>query len=170
MPQALPERVWPLRLTRRGEWLQGSLDGPDLPRVVEAAECVMSDVGVRLGFQHMAGEDTVQGQIRVSLVLRCQRCLEPMQWQSDIDVIARFVPSGRDDDGSELESVPLDDDGSISLREFVEDEILLAMPQFPLHDENECPVRPEPVTHADTPKRPNPFAVLAKTKAADPID
>ena len=49
----------------------------------------------------------------------------------------------------------------------MEDEVLLALPSFPVHTQGECELKqPEPapeITESDE-KRPNPFDVLAKLK------
>lgn len=167
MPHGLPERIWPLALSRHGERLDGALAGRDLPRLRSAVSDFAGDVGVSLSFQGEGRECTVRGAVSASLLLCCQRCLGPMQWQAQIDVATRFVSAGALDNDSELESVHLDEDGSTSLRELIEDEVLLAMPQYPLHDEQDCPVRVQDVAPSEAEQRPNPFAVLADWKASD---
>ncbi len=111
----------------------------------------------------------MRGSVQASLELCCQRCLEPMYWQATIEVATRFSVAGVEgvETASELESIPLDDDGGTSLRDMVEDEVLLAMPQFARHDEQDCPVHLEREAPSEPASRENPFAVLAKLKASD---
>lgn len=169
MPYALPERIWPLRLARSCERLDGALAGDVLPRLRDAVSDIDGAVGVSLCFQKEGGIRTVRGKLQVALVLCCQRCLQPMNWRADVDVATRFelAHNGSAKNESDLESIRLDDDESTSLRELVEDEILLAMPQIARHDEQDCSSLPQPEAPLDEAPRKNPFAVLAGLKASD---
>lgn len=103
------------------------------------------------------------------VALTCQRCLQAVQEQVEVDRWIRFVDT-------EAEAAALDadsDDDVLALprhldaRELIEDELLLALPLVPRHE-----VCPEPLAHADgepesdeqEDERPNPFAKLAALK------
>lgn len=68
----------------------------------------------------------------------------------------------------ELDPLMLADDGLLNIRELVEDELLLAIPDAPKHGEEACALvmddyMDDPVTeHART--EPNPFDILAVLK------
>lgn len=109
----------------------------------------------------------VQAQVRPT----CQRCLQPVSIELDIDRPFRFV---RDEaQAAELDAESEDDVLVLSRRfdvqEWVEDELLLALPIVPLHDV--CP-QPLPVSDAaaaeEPAERPNPFAVLQALKGKTP--
>ncbi|MCE4557925.1 YceD family protein [Roseateles cellulosilyticus] len=103
------------------------------------------------------------------VALTCQRCLQPVEEQVDIDRWIRFVDT-------EVEAAALDadsDDDVLALprhldaRELIEDELLLTLPLVPRHD-----VCPEPLLATQDPagvdeeegERPNPFAKLSALK------
>lgn len=111
----------------------------------------------------------LQVRAQAQVWLTCQRCLRPVDEHLDIDRWIRFVDT-------EAEAAELDadsDDDVLALprhldaRELIEDELLLALPLVPRHEE--CP---EPLAHADDEpaaneeeaERPNPFAALAALK------
>ena len=108
--------------------------------------------------------------------LECQRCMGSMA----VTLLSRFSLGLVTSDEqarqlpNELEPY-LTDDFSADLWSMAEDELLLVLPPFPLHDRNECPAREdleayEPGGSAVPPVRKsgeNPFGVLAdlrKTK------
>ena len=67
----------------------------------------------------------------------------------------------------QLEPAEVDEHGMLELWEVLEDEALLALPSFPVHEQGECELRqpePAPETTDSDEKRPNPFDVLAQLK------
>ncbi|AGX88645.1 YceD family protein [Candidatus Symbiobacter mobilis] len=117
-------------------------------------------------------------QVAVCLPLPCQRCLTPVDTLIEIDRHFRFVhdeaTAEREDPDCEEDilvlSVPFD------LSELVEDEVLLALPLSPRHEDCTLRTMPDmPNTKAapgddeephDNPHEepPNPFGVLARWK------
>ncbi|MBA4344769.1 MAG: hypothetical protein C0423_21720 [Methylibium sp.] len=105
-----------------------------------------------------------QAQVRLS----CQRCLQPVQEDLSIDRWIRFV---RDEEmAAELDAEGDDDvlalSGRLDLQQLVEDELLLALPLVPRHEQ--CP-QPLPLAVgeediAEEVEKPNPFAALAALK------
>ena len=95
--------------------------------------------------------------------------MEPAQTSLEIDQWYRFVASediamAEDDDAEEdlLVMTP-----QFDLLGLLEDELLMALPLVPMHDE--CPVKPvfsagAEDMPADIDNKPNPFAALAKLK------
>ena len=106
-----------------------------------------------------------------ALALQCQRCLQAVAVEIQIDRNFMFVPgeaaaaqldAETDDDVLELPR-------ALDLRELVEDEILLAMPLVPRHDVCPEPLS-APVDEADADEAPHPFAALAALKKSDPAN
>lgn len=89
-----------------------------------------------------SGEDQMWLRVRARASIRqvCQRCLEPVAVELDVDRWFRFVPDEdtamAQDDASEEDLLVLT--RSLDLKELVEDELLLELPQFPRHER--CPV------------------------------
>ncbi|MBB5204460.1 uncharacterized protein HNQ51_001774 [Inhella inkyongensis] len=101
--------------------------------------------------------------------LCCQRCLQAFEQQIRFERAFRFVR----DEATALELDPEAEEDllvlsrSFDARELVEDELLLALPIVPMHDDCEPPPipqgEPEPEQQAEV--KPNPFAVLAALRA-----
>lgn len=117
---------------------------------------------------HVQPEVWLHLQAEATLALTCQRCLAPADVLVQVDRAFRFVAdeaqAAAQDDEAEEDLLVLS--SSFDLPALVEDELLMAIPLVPSHDE--CP-EPLPVPVDDLPgeaesARPNPFAVLAQLK------
>ena len=108
-------------------------------------------------------------QADTTVPLACQRCMGGVETALQVDQWYRFVAT---EDIAMAEDDASDEDLLVMVPQFdllalLEDELLMALPLVPMHDE--CPVAPAfsagaidlPVTAAD---KPNPFAALAKLK------
>ena len=149
-----------------GEWPLAALS-----RLVEAVDGSANLEGVvvyDVAF-HRDGEGhlCLQGRVRATLALPCQRCLEPIPVKlgglfhlagvANLDE-ARKLPDS-------LEAVLLTE-GTFSLPQLLEDELLLAMPYAPRHT-GDCGVsQPLPADDplAVVPVKANPFALLERLK------
>ena len=106
----------------------------------------------------------------VSLPLTCQRCLGPVEITVEVKQSFRFVGTEEaaeaQDEESEEDVLALSQDFNLS--DLIEDEVLMALPVVPRHEE--CPVALKLEVEdagfeaASTEKR-NPFAVLAKLQS-----
>jgi len=110
---------------------------------------------------------TVEAQVHQT----CQRCLQPAAIDLRVDRPFRFVHD--EAQAAELDADSDDDVLVLSrrfdLQEWVEDELLLALPIVPLHEACPAPL-PLPVEEEDeaAPAQPNPFAVLQALKGKKP--
>ena len=97
-------------------------------------------------------------EVSGSLPLACQRCLEAIPFNLDVDTLLELLP-----EGAEMSQDELEDDtrdflpvaGKLDVAELVEDEILLVLPVAPRHERCGLPGT------ADAGERINPFAQLA---------
>lgn len=105
--------------------------------------------------------------VETRLPLTCQRCLGPVDITVEVAQSFRFVGSEEaaeeQDEDSEEDVLALSQD--FSLAELIEDEVLMALPVVPRHEE--CPVAiklevVDPGFEAASAEKRNPFAVLAK--------
>lgn len=150
-----------------GASLAMRLNPRELPRLAELLAPLAEEPGhfldVRLEFR--AGpESTALARIEVRgvLPLICQRCAGAVSEPVDVDVLLSLVP---DDDATgdladPFDSILLDDDGALRLRDAVEDEVLAALPLAPKHaDTTDCrpSAEPEPAPQGRTTR---PFAGL----------
>lgn len=108
-------------------------------------------------------------QAKTSVPLTCQRCMGTVAVPLEVDQWYRFVASEdiamAQDDESEEDLLVMEP--QFDLLSVLEDELLMALPLVPMHDE--CPVAPvlrtgEDALTAEAAEKPNPFAVLAQLK------
>ena len=105
-------------------------------------------------------------KVQASFPMECQRCLTPVDIPLEVDRAFRFVADEATaealDDESEEDLLALSRE--FDLRELIEDELLMALPVVPKHDE--CPTA-VPLASSDddfeeaSAVKPNPFAALA---------
>lgn len=160
--------------SRVKEQRTGRIAVADLPRL--AAECADSIGDLAWS---VAGGLHASGHLRLSVTvvgtvhLQCQRCLKPLAF--DIDSASTLILTKDEAQADQVEQA-LDDerldvivgDKEMNLRDLVEDEALLAIPQSPRHEQ--CPgdaAAARSVPQADeesNASRPSPFAVLKDLK------
>lgn len=104
-----------------------------------------------------------------SVPLTCQRCMHVVQTELHVDQWYRFVATEdiamAEDDASEEDLLVMTP--QFDLVEVLEDELLMALPLVPMHEE--CPVTPVFSAGAielqdEKAEKPNPFAALAQLK------
>jgi uncharacterized protein len=167
-----------LAFAARGERLEVSLPLTDFPRLSELIESQFAEVGAikkhadvasanKEGYVSfsLTGEKNVLGQcylhlaLNASLITSCQRCLSPMP----LSLSLNFHYLVSDVEASPLDDVEASIGDDFDLQEasqemdvklLVEDEVILALPIAPVHD-NDC----APVT-MQSGEKPNPFAAL----------
>lgn len=129
-------------LSAQGATLESGLGPRDLPRVraLVAPEAATTAGGLQARVAFRGGPQSrpvVAIEVHGALPLVCQRCLGPVPWPVDVDVALAVVPdeSATRDLADPFDSVLLDGDGALHLRDAVEDEILAALPLAPLHAE-----------------------------------
>jgi uncharacterized protein len=153
-------------LADEGAVLPIAIPVSDLPRLLPdlAADSGVARGELRFGREH--GEAAVDVAVEAMLTLVCQRCMRPMQQQ--VAAMSRLcLPK----DEATAARLPMDvetmlaPEGRLSIADIVGEELLLALPLAPRHDdEAECDARVgslaagEPVD--DEPRRP--FAGLAQ--------
>ena len=135
MSKASPEHVYPLRLARHGESLTGNVALAQMPRLAELLneEAGRVDFELRFG-RDDAGQACVLGHIGARLAVICQRCLEPME--IDVEREVRVALVRENDEVAALDATyepMLVGNEPVLLSGLVEDELILAMPNFSRH-------------------------------------
>jgi uncharacterized protein len=98
------------------------------------------------------------------VVLRCQRCLAALDWPLAVDValsplrVGQPVPEG-ELDNDEVDVIEVGAEGGLDVLALIEDEIILALPFVPRHEED-CAVLDQREV-AGGAGRESPFAVLS---------
>ncbi|UCE88628.1 MAG: DUF177 domain-containing protein [Pseudomonadota bacterium] len=125
---------------------------------------------VKLEFDMEAsGVHTLRGRVRAELPLACQRCLEPMLCPVELDLALSLVRSEAEAERKVLPYEPyVVDVVPMDLSDIIEDELLLELPQVPMHEIEQCPAKSLAKALKNTPaaaEKENPFAVLGELKA-----
>jgi uncharacterized protein len=147
---------------REGRVLEGELAVSGLERLHDLLAEVSGSISFRLqGYKSEHGELMLHLTVGGMIPLACQRCLQAISYQLDVDSLLEIIPEGTDMSQDELEDdtrdfLPLA--GELDVAELVEDEILLALPVAPRHEKCGLPGA------GDAGERINPFAALAGLK------
>ena len=172
----LPKTVDPYRLAEQQIVLEGEIPLQALSRFGDSVFGFEDGAVCRVSLSFsMDGERRrmVTGELEAPVTLECQRCMGPMQKT----LVSRFT-LGLVTSDEQAQQLPkelepfLTDDFSADLWSLTEDELLLVLPPFPLHERDECPAREELEAFesdesVDEPVRKsedNPFSVLADLK------
>jgi uncharacterized protein len=117
------------------------------------------------------GYRSAKGTVKTKLNVICQRCLLPFSFPMESTIDLTFVQSEAEANALPEEFEPaLSSEGWFSVRELVEDELLLAFPIVFRHDEAECeaetksrgtPSTSEEERSPSVEARRNPFSELA---------
>lgn len=158
----LPKLVDHAKLAEQRAELDGLIPVAQLTRLKELLAGDGGDVRVKLRFRQEKKHRTlVLGECSAKLEVTCQACLEPLQIRVAAKIRTILVPDIEElmtlrqhEDGLVCES------GQVAPVDLVEDDLIVAMPMVPRHEEGECdaigPVaEPAGETH-------RPFAALAK--------
>lgn len=164
-PRVLAARAWRLRAeTPLEDWVR--LASLDLAETGTGRK-VRIDVALH---EDDSGAPVLEGALAVTLRCICQRCLEEMELDLHAQPKLFF---GREDqlgeaamaDGFEF----CEPEPGATLRQLLEDEALLSMPAFPVHERSEeCGPLAEKLAELEPAERgemsTSPFAVLAELK------
>lgn len=162
MPDHLPDFLDPVSFADKNRRIVGELD---FARFDKLADLVVGESGgaqFELRFGKVGRVPSATGVLDATLILQCQRCLGELPWHVHADMNLGFV--GSVDEVAllpeSMEPVMIDAEGHVSLVDIVQDELLLAIPSVPRHED--CGL--SKVAGKPESDRPNPFAVLNQFK------
>jgi uncharacterized protein len=167
----LPELIDPLLLADRNASIEGGLPISSFDRLADMLSNDDGNVAIKLFFGRTGKWATVEGEISAVLALKCQRCLESVEWPVSsnikLGVVSSSILVDKLPDG--YEPLLLIDEDKIPLKNIIEDELLLCLPDTPKHEvdcsapkiPNEIPV---PLSKSPKTSTENPFSILADLK------
>ncbi len=176
MSQILPARIKPFSLAEAGACIEGSLSFRQMQRLRERLVGQQGDVQLVLRFNRDAsGVSTIVGEVRARVELQCQRCLEPMTKMIAQRVELALARSEAKAHQLQERHEVLELTGdAIETKDLVEDELLLAIPLVPSHEElDACNAAMLRILNNDADgtmkgatqqSQQNPFAVLEKLR------
>ncbi len=158
-----------MELADRNASIQGDLEISCFDRLADVLADNTGTVAVALTFGKAGRFATIVGHVSALLAVKCQRCLDSMEWPIDNDIKLGIVSSVEQADNlpQGFEPLLLADGGKIQLKAMVEDELLLALPDIPKHQEACLPPlarTPDALSNGSAVKQANPFSVLADLK------
>ena len=129
MASGLSDRVDCARLADDGVVLEREYPLSELPRLQELLADARGSVKARFAFAKV-GDDRAGASVAVQAVpqLICQRCLKGFAFKVAADSQIEFASSEAEAAAESPREIYLMDDGSVSLRELAEEELLLALP------------------------------------------
>ena len=138
MQKKLPESVDFLKQVDRNACFEGVWPVSSLERLVDAICSKHGEVSAWLKFGTRAGTPCLDGRVQAELELRCQRCLNPVAQNITSEFRFGLIRSEEEAELLPREFEPLLlSDSEQSLKELVEDELLLSLPLVARHD-GEC--------------------------------
>lgn len=153
-----------LKFAREGQRLQGSLPLSRLPRVAEELIDSGGDVSYALtGVVDSSGKPGIEVETRARLGLKCQRCLNRLDFDLRRHTRFMLVPDtgtlpALGEEEVETEAVPVETVGNVN--DLIEQELLLGLPMAPAHPEGTCAAPDQPRGG----ELSSPFAVLGRLK------
>jgi uncharacterized protein len=144
----------------------------NLPRVSQELRSTEGEARGQVRFSRQLGHAVADLAVKAQPEVVCQRCMLPMRWpvemQSRIALVSDYSAADRVPEGLEVFLVEGD---SVSVRDLVDEEIMIALPHVPRHEEgSECAGRsmelsgqePEAPEEAAAAQVQRPFAQLGE--------
>jgi uncharacterized protein len=166
----IPITLDPCRAAQRRLSYDGVVQLEELSRLEQVVQDQSGEIAVNIHCKNdEQGLVVVSGTIRAHLTVICQRCNDEL----GLDLVQDFAysPVGLGSESDDLpecyDVVELDEEGEINLRQLIEDELILALPIVPMHNEASCAYSEEPASFGeiDTQEnKPNPFEILKQLK------
>lgn len=179
MSDRFTESIDPLALASKGRSIEGKIALAELHRVLPLLRSPTGEVEFVLNFKKdEAGIPCIQGRVRATLILQCQRCMGDMKHLVSAKVRLGIVASREAAEHLTENYEPLVCDEETTIVSILEDELILALPIVAMHKVEDCPMgdmfsaqgeRDKEITE-ETVAAKNPFAVLAQLKSAESED
>jgi uncharacterized protein len=151
-----------LEFARNGCVLERSVGLDELPRLADVLVSTAGFLSVRLeGWRDDAGKSWLQVDVSGEPVLCCQRCLGGVSFPLAINSRLQLMAPGEewpDDDLVDDSADAITAEKALAVLSLIEDEVLLALPIAPRHEQCEAP------SASATGHGSSPFAALSALK------
>ena len=170
MQNKLPALFDPFQLARSSFSASDKMPIAKLTRLVPKLVSDQGDLWVDLVIEFDEQRIcTIKGDVKGSLSLECQRCMQVMELPVTLSFVLGVVKKEERIDYLPESYEPLLVVDKVNMREILEEELLLYIPLVPKHDENDCgAVKSAFVQESDQVKtevkRENPFSILKELK------
>ena len=167
MSHQLPKYIDLVLFAEKERNLDGEIQLSTLSRLQDVLYDNSGSVVFELSFAKQGRLPVLHGSIQAMLKLRCQSCLQIIDWpiksKFKLGIVATMDEANLlPDDYDPL----LIEEEKIALKDIIEEELLLSVPAFPKHETNCFKSRQEIDISNNVlqPEPENPFSVLAKLK------
>lgn len=163
---ALPVSVDAIKFADQDVEIKGVLAVGEFKRLVELLLDSSGEASIDLRFfRDEMSKRVIQGTVSVTVKLECQRCLDEVdvEIRSDINLALVFSDEEAKALPKEYDPLIVVPDEEISLVDLVEEELLLNLPDFAYHENDDCGISYKKQSDdlvADEVKKENPFSVL----------
>jgi uncharacterized protein len=168
----IPVSIDPIRSASSHLRFNGIVPSKNVKRLNELCAGDCSDVTVSLECDvDLQGIVYLRGKAVTELTLICQRCMT--LYTTEVTVEFCLSPCK---DQAEIDELPdaydpieCNEIGEVRLHQLIEDELIVAMPIIPMHEDSDCHLGAKDIAVGEIDpaqeERPNPFAVLQKLKS-----
>lgn len=173
MHQKLPKEIDPLRLAQNGLKLAGQLSLTEMPRLVQSLHSDQGIVNVDIAFDvDEINMPFMRGEFAATVLMTCERCMKAMSVDLKVNCLLAMITNE-----SKIESLAeqydpwlLENSDDVALASVIEDELILALPLVPRHDEACLPAHQwsssdELLEEAE--QKVSPFAILSTLKTKE---
>lgn len=183
MSDRIPELIDPYQLVEKNRGYKGFLNLSRLKRLLPSLKDASGSVAVEIQFaRDESGQRIATGNVKADLELECQRCMQAMLFPVEIKLRLGIVRTVQEAERLPEKYEPLVvDEPMMAMADIIEDELILALPNVPMHREDECSVKSSRKfgqedqidqdkfanngsKRASEAARENPFAVLKQLK------
>lgn len=117
-----------------------SIPFAELPRVSRELAGTDGEASGKVRFSRQLGQSVADLEVSAQPEVVCQRCMQPMRWpvqvKSRIALVSDYDAADRVPEGLEVFLVEAD---SVSVRDLVDEEVMLALPHVARHaEDSEC--------------------------------
>lgn len=168
MSSRLPVEIDPVKLVEKNTQLQGILKISEMQRLSDLLVETSGSASIALLFYQEGDVKTISGKVKTTLVVECQRCLKPLQLAIDKSFRLGVVSSDMQAKQLPKHYDPLlVTDETTRLNELIEDELILSVPDIPVHDECHYQQQFGQQETVEEERETNPFAILANIKSKE---
>ena len=165
----LPLKVDPFRFADNAYSLSGTLSIKDMPRLSSSLASNEGEVKVDMLFGvDEEGIRYLKGELKTSLMLTCQRCLEAFNYEIISNFMLGIVHTEKEADQLPERCEPLlVPDLSLILSEMIEEELIIGLPIVPMHPIDTCKAKQplEFYSKDAVAKKDNPFKIIESLRS-----
>ena len=166
MKPNIPVHLNFMQKANNGCEIQGKWPIKQLKRVSDILLSEQGEINIELKFDRAGRNPFIEGHISADLKLKCQRCMQAMDFPLDSHFkLGLVLNEAQMDELPDIYEPYLVEDENNHLPDMIEDELLLALPLVPMH-EFDCSEyvntlnSEQPTEEVKQEKKENPFSVL----------